>query len=70
MCVGGSGSSMPAPAAPAAAAPPPPTMVDPAVLAARQNMINQAAQARGRASTIVDQTGAQGQEQNKTLTGQ
>ena len=52
--------SMPAPAAPAPAPPPPPTMVDPAVIAARQNLINQQSLA-GRGSTIVPQTGSNGQ---------
>ena len=52
--------SMPAPAAPAAAPPPPPTMVDPAVIAARQNLINQQSLV-GRGSTIVPQTGSSGQ---------
>lgn len=52
--------SMPAPAAPAAAPPPPPTMVDPAVIAARQNLINQQSMA-GRGQTVVAQTGSNGQ---------
>ena len=51
---------MPAPAAPAPAAPPPPTMVDPAVIAARQNLINQQSLA-GRGSTVVPQNGSNGQ---------
>ena len=51
--------SMPAPAAPAPAPPPPPTMVDPAVIAARQNLINQQSLV-GRGSTIVPQTGSKG----------
>lgn len=51
--------SMPAPAAPAAAPPPPPTAVDPAVIAARQNLINQQSLA-GRGSTIVAQNGNAG----------
>lgn len=51
--------SMPAPAAPVAA-PPPPTMVDPAVIAARQNLINQQAMA-GRGSTVVAQSGNKGE---------
>ena len=55
-----SSPAMPAPAAPAAAPPPPPTQVDPAVIAARQNLINQQAQA-GRGSTVVPQSGSNGQ---------
>ena len=51
--------SMPAPAAPVTT-PPPPTMVDPAVIAARQNLINQQALA-GRGSTVVSQTGSKGE---------
>ena len=55
-----SSPAMPAPAAPAAAPPPPPTQVDPAVIAARQNLINQQAMA-GRGSTVVPQSGSNGQ---------
>ena len=51
--------SMPATAAPVTT-PPPPTMVDPAVIAARQNLINQQSLV-GRGSTIVPQTGSSGQ---------
>lgn len=50
---------MPAPQA-AVTAPPPPTAVDPAVISARQNLINQQALA-GRSSTVVPQTGPSGQ---------
>jgi len=53
MCIGGGGASMGAPPAVAAATPPPPTPVDPAVLAARQNARDRAAQSTGRASTIA-----------------
>lgn len=53
------GPKLPAPAAPAAAPPPPPTMVDPAVIAARQNMIDRQTMA-GRGSTVVPQTGSNG----------
>lgn len=51
--------SMPAPAAPVTP-PPAPTLVDPAVIAARQNLINQQAMA-GRGTTVVPQTGSNGQ---------
>jgi len=56
----GGAPAMPAPAAPAANPPPPPTQMDPAVIAARQNLINQQSMA-GRGQTIVPQTGSSGQ---------
>lgn len=49
----------PAPAAPGPAPPPPPTMVDPAVIAARQNLIDRQSMA-GRGGTMVAQTGNKG----------
>lgn len=73
MCMsggGGGGFGALAPAAPAAAAPPPPTAVDPSVIAARQNIIAQAALAQGRGATIAAQTGDNGQSPKKELTGQ
>jgi len=54
------GPKVPAPAAPAATPPPPPTMVDPAVIAARQNLIEKQSMA-GRGQTVAPQTGNQGQ---------
>lgn len=70
MCINGGGGSAPPPQAPVSTTPPPPSAVDPAILAARQNLITQAAMAKGRASTIVDQTGDQGSSEKKKLTGQ
>lgn len=59
------GPKLPAPTTPAVA-PPPPTAVDPAVISARQNLINQQ-QAAGRGSTVVPQTGSQGQTLGQTV---
>lgn len=56
----GGAPSIPPPAAPAAAPPPPPTSVNPAVIAARQNMIDRQAQV-GRGSTVFSQTGNKGE---------
>ena len=57
---------LPAPQA-AVTTPPPPTAVDPAVIAARQNLINQQTIA-GRGSTVVAQNGSAGQTLGQAVT--